>query len=145
MRYFLDTEFNGFGGELVSIALVPEEDGAAPFYEAIICDAPTEWVARHVLPNLRTAPLDRATVAKHFVAYLSDDEDPVLVADWPEDIAQAAMLLIVAPGRRSAIDRITFKMLDPLGFDAAALSAVPHNAYYDALALRDHVVTRERG
>ena len=25
MRYFLDAEFNGFGGDLISIALVPEE------------------------------------------------------------------------------------------------------------------------
>lgn len=30
MRYFLDTEFNGFGGGLISLALV-REDGL-PFY-----------------------------------------------------------------------------------------------------------------
>lgn len=27
MRYFIDTEFNGCGGELISIARVPENDG----------------------------------------------------------------------------------------------------------------------
>jgi hypothetical protein len=144
MRYFLDTEFNGFGGALISLALVPEEEDAAPFYEAIICEAPTDWVAAHVLPNLGIVPLDRATVEKRFAVYLSDDEDPVLVADWPEDIAQAALLLVVAPGQRSAIDRITFRMIDLFGFDAAALSTVPHNAYHDALALRDYVVKHER-
>jgi len=31
MRYFLDVEYNGFGGDLISLALVPEEEGAAPF------------------------------------------------------------------------------------------------------------------
>ena len=55
MRYFLDVEFNGFCGELISIALVPELDGAAPFYEALDCAKPTPWVAEHVLPVLRTA------------------------------------------------------------------------------------------
>ena len=28
MRYFLDTEFNGFGGTLISVALVPEQRGS---------------------------------------------------------------------------------------------------------------------
>jgi len=31
MRYFLDTEFNGFGGQLISLALVPEHLEAAQF------------------------------------------------------------------------------------------------------------------
>src|SRR3546814_17164199 len=31
MRYFLDTEFNGFGGELIRLALVPEH-GDQEFY-----------------------------------------------------------------------------------------------------------------
>ncbi len=31
MRYFLDTEYNGFGGALLSLALVPE-DGGEEFY-----------------------------------------------------------------------------------------------------------------
>ena len=68
----------------------------------------------------------------------------MLIADWPEDIAHAAMVMVIAPGRRVALDRISFEMMDPLGFDAAALSKVPHNAYHDAVALRDYVLARER-
>src|SRR5690349_8168775 len=34
MRYFLDTEYDGFGGKLLSIALVPE-DGGEEFYAVI--------------------------------------------------------------------------------------------------------------
>ncbi|CAN5666095.1 hypothetical protein BH11PSE6_BH11PSE6_19440 [soil metagenome] len=145
MRYFLDVEFNGFCGELISIALVPEQDGAAPFYEALDCAKPTPWVADHVLPVLRTAPIPRTLMASRFAAYLANDENPVLIADWPEDIAQAAMLMVIAPGRRVALDRITFRMIDSIGFDAAALSAVPHNAYHDALALRDYMIGRDTG
>ncbi|CAN5471427.1 hypothetical protein BH09PSE4_BH09PSE4_02910 [soil metagenome] len=142
MRYFLDTEFNGFGGALVSIALVPEDENAAPFYEAVRCIDPTPWVAQHVLPVLQTNPLERAEVARRFADYLGDDEDPILVADWPEDIAQAAMLL-VAQGRRAPIDRMTFRFIDPIGFDSSR-SDVPHNAYHDAVALRAYVLAREK-
>ena len=34
MRYFLDTEFNGFGGALISLALVPEI-GDKDFYVSL--------------------------------------------------------------------------------------------------------------
>ena len=34
MRYFLDTEFNGFGGCLISLALVPE-DGDQDYYVVV--------------------------------------------------------------------------------------------------------------
>jgi len=144
MRYFLDVEFNGFGGELISLALVPEAEDAAPFYEAVACDTPTPWIAEHVLPVLQTTPISRSAMVSRFADYLGDDEDPVLIADWPEDIAHAAMVMVIAPGQRVALDRISFKMMDPLGFDAAALSKVPHNAYHDAVALRDYVLAQER-
>ena len=50
MRYFLDTEYDGFGGALLSIALVPE-DGGEEFYAVIEHDGVrSEWVARHVIP-----------------------------------------------------------------------------------------------
>jgi hypothetical protein len=40
MRYFIDAEFNGFGGQLISLALVPEDRDAVPFYEALPCTEP---------------------------------------------------------------------------------------------------------
>jgi len=143
MRYFLDVEFNGFGGELISLALVPDREDAPFFYESVGCHAPTPWVAAHVLPVLRTEPISRAEMAARFESYLGNDPDPILIADWPEDIAHAAMLMVIAPGRRMALDRISFRMLDPIGFDSAAMSAVPHNAYHDAAALRTYTLARE--
>lgn len=142
MRYFLDTEFNGFGGPLIALALVPE-DGGAPFYAALACPDPTPWVAEHILPALDTAPISREAMGRAFADYLGDDPDPLLVADWPEDIAHAATLLIVAPGRRHPIDRIRFELCDAFGFDSAALSAKPHNALSDAMALREYLLARE--
>jgi hypothetical protein len=59
MRYFIDVEFNGFGGPLISLALAPEDPEAVPFYEALLCDQPEAWVAEHVMPVLRTRPIPR--------------------------------------------------------------------------------------
>lgn len=142
MRYFLDTEFNGFGGALISLALVPEDPKAAPFYEALICDEPTPWVTEHVLPVLAATPIDAREFSNRLQEYLGDDPWPVLIADWPEDIAHAARAMIVAPGRRVTLDRVGFELCDAFGFDSA-MSAVPHNAYHDAVALRDFLLRRE--
>ena len=148
MRYFLDAEFNGFGGELISLALVPEEPGVPPFYEATECAEPTPWVAEHVLPVLKTKIITRAELADRFAEYLMDDEDPLLVADWPEDIAHAARLLITGPGQMKPIRSIRFQLVDPVIVGVAGrggdANAAPHNAYHDGLALRDSVLDYER-
>ncbi len=144
MRYFLDTEFNGFGGDLISLALVPEDEAMPPFYEAIVCAAPTAWVSENVLPVLNTAPRSRAEVADRFADYLLDDPDPVLVADWPEDIAHAARLLVTGPGRMKPVRSIRFALVDPAVMGTEVASAVRHSAYHDAVALRATVLGHER-
>jgi hypothetical protein len=143
MRYFLDTEFNGFGGELISIALVPEDSSLPPWYEAVTCTAPTPWVESNVLPHLDTRPLTRIEVADRFAAYLLDDAAPLLVADWPEDISHAALLLVTGPGRMKPVRSLRFELVDPVLVGWNKSSAVPHNAYHDAVALRDAVLAYE--
>lgn len=144
LRYFLDTEFNGFGGELISIALVPEDDSRSHFYEAIACENPTPWVAENVLPVLATNPRRREDVAYRFAQFLIDDEDPVLVADWPEDIAHAARLLVTGPGRMSPVRSLCFLLTDPLIIGPSEAPTVPHNALEDARALRTTLLEFER-
>lgn len=139
MRYYLDAEFNGFGGPLIALALAPE-DGSTPFYAALECPEPTPWVATHVLPVLGIGPLTREEFGRSFATYLANDPDPVVIADWPEDIAHAAMALIARPGFRHPIAHITFELCDTPGFDTAQASAVPHNALQDAIALRDFML-----
>ena len=143
MRYFIDAEFNGFGGELVSLAAVPEDDALPPFYEAVECAQPTDWVKEHVLPVLQTKPRTRAEVASFFAEFLIDDPAPLIVADWPEDIAHAAALLTNGKGGRLLRSEITFRLLGASDFSADRLSDVPHNAYYDACALRKWLMARE--
>ena len=55
MKYFLDTEFNEFGGELISLALV-REDGESIYL--VYPDLPEygAWVKEHVVPIIWSIP-----------------------------------------------------------------------------------------
>ena len=149
MRYFLDTEYNGWGGALLSLALVPD-DGEELYLTLDWAGALDPWVERNVIPYLDTVPeplvsprLGRPDAARTIAHYLAGDPDPTIVADWPEDIAQISMLLLTGPGTMVEVPPLTFRFVELSGFSTAANSKVPHNALHDARALRDHVVGLE--
>jgi hypothetical protein len=96
----------------------------------------------NVLPVLKANPHMRAEVANSFATYLLNDPDPLLIADWPEDIAHAAKLLVTGPGQMKPIRSIRFELVDPSLVDICD-SATPHNAYDDAVALRQKVIRHE--
>ena len=149
MRYFLDTEYNGWGGALLSLALVP--DDGEDLYLTLDWSGPLEaWVERHVVPYLDSVPdsfvsprMSRADAARTICHYLAGDPEPLIIADWPEDIAQINMLLLTGAGTMVEVPALTFRFLPLSGFSTAANSKVPHNALHDARALRDHVLTLE--
>lgn len=149
LRYFLDTEYNGWGGALLSLALVPE-DGEELYITLDWSDPLEEWVERNVIPYLDAVPeslvsprLNRADAARLISHYLAGDPEPVIIADWPEDIAQLNMLLITGAGVMAEVPPLTFLFMPLSGFSTAANSKVPHNALHDARALRDHILTLE--
>lgn len=142
MRYFLDTEYNGSGGALISLALVPEY-GDQEFYASLpLPDQIHPWVEQNVIPYLRHVPagvdhqLSRLEAADHIAHYLAGDDAPVIVADWPEDIALFCMLLLTGPGDMVAAGHLRFEMIPTPGFGTAKNSQVPHNALHDARALK---------
>lgn len=146
MRYYLDTEFNGFGGDLLSLALVPE-DGDQDYYVVIPFEGEWHpWVDKHVRPYLESVPpmlfnrLDRVAAAHDVAAYLANDPDPVIIADWPEDIALFCRLLLVGETEIVDVRHMRFEFHRTPGFSTARNSKVPHNALHDARALRDHLV-----
>jgi len=143
MRYFLDTEFNGFGGALISLALVPEY-GDQDFYVSLpLPDDIHPWVEQHVVPYLRFVPqgldydLSRADASRHLEAYLAPDDDPLIVADWPDDLAHFCQLLLTGPGNMIALNGLRLQLINGAGFSAAVNSKVPHNALHDARALKE--------
>ena len=149
MRYFLDTEYNGIGGALLSLALVP--DDGDELYLTLKCGEPlVEWVDRHVAPYLDSVPdqlscprLGRGEAAHALEHYLRHDEEPVIVADWPEDVSQFCNLMVTGPGDMIDVRHLTFRLLPLSNFSTAENSRVPHNALHDARALRDHYRTLE--
>jgi hypothetical protein len=149
VRYFLDTEYNGVGGALLSLALVPD-DGDELYLTFQAEDPLLEWVERHVVPYLDSVSeqfkcprLTRADAAHALERYLKHDEEPLIFADWPEDIAQFCNLMITGPGDMLDVRHVTFRLLPLSNFSTAANSRVPHNALHDARALRDHIVGME--
>ena len=149
MRYFLDTEYNGTGGALLSLALVPD-DGEELYLTLKTDEQPNEWVERHVVPYLDMVPeqlsfprLSRKDAAHELERYLRHDDEPLIFADWPEDVAQFCNLMITGAGDMVDIRHATFKLVPMSNFSTAANSKVPHNALHDARALRDHVLSME--
>jgi hypothetical protein len=149
LRYFLDTEYNGVCGALLSLALVP--DDGDELYLTFQTEEPlVDWVRQHVVPYLDTVPeqlscprLSRRDAVHALERYLRHDREPLIVADWPEDIAQFCNLLITAPGQMIELRHLTFRLMPMSNFSTAANSRVPHNALHDARALRDHVLELE--
>ncbi len=147
MRYFLDCEYDGWGGPIISLALVPE-DGGEEFYALVTLAAPpNDWVQRNVMPyldhvpvGLQTPPMAAIAVAEHLEVWLRGLSEVEIIADWPEDIALFCRLLTVSPGEVVRVPPMTFRWMSLPGFSTARNSAVPHNALHDARALRDHVM-----
>jgi hypothetical protein len=149
VRYFLDTEYNGWGGGLLSLALVPE-DGEELYLTLDWNGVLEEWVERNVVPYIDTVPetlvsprISRDDAARAIAHYLGGDPEPVILADWPEDIAHFNALLVTGPGLMAEVPRLRFEFVPLGGFSTAANSKVPHNALHDARALRDHILSLE--
>jgi hypothetical protein len=149
MRYFLDTEYNGWGGFLLSLALVPE-DGEELYLTLDWEGALDPWVERNVIPYLDSVPeplvsprLSRADAARLVAHYFAGDAAPLIVADWPEDIALLSALLVTGPGIMAEVPQLDLRIRPLSGFSTAANSKVPHNALHDARALRDHLLSLE--
>jgi hypothetical protein len=142
MRLFLDTEFNGFGGELMSMALVPEREGVREFYKEIeILSQLDPWVRDNVAPHLILAPCTYNEFQQSLGQYLWEIGDCTIIADWPDDIRYFCQSLITGPGNMLALMHNMKFELD-LGINYESL--VPHNALHDARAIRDFYMKREK-
>lgn len=134
MLLFLDTEFNEFGGELISMALVAE-DGREWYQVRKMTSAPGEWVSEHVIPKLDKLPLEGHEFRASFHAFISNFNGAEIIADWPADFEHFCDLLtgIGADAGFSIPLECTMRLIR--GGDIQPEN--PHNALSDARALRD--------
>lgn len=130
-RVWLDTEFNGFGGELISMALVDADDRSV--YFALPCAAPIEWVAANVIPVLGITPTTRRAAQASVRIFLHRFSEVRVVANWPDDIKHFCSFMVDGPAELLELPPLTFELRLDL---APIASATPHNALADARALR---------
>lgn len=135
MKLFLDTEFNAFGGKLMSMALVPELISLPEFYcELEMNDQLDPWVRDNVVPHLILIPSTHNDFQHKLDVYLREIGECTIIADWPDDIRYFCESLITGPGEMIRLgNNINFE----LNFDIKYDSLVPHNALHDARAIRD--------
>lgn len=139
MKYYLDCEFDGFGGDLISLALV-REDGPSLYlvfedYE----DASDPWVRKNVVPIVPlplAAYVDRSGAQRELASFLHGDGDPIVVTDWPDDISYLCGLMLTGPGMMIAIPSLKFEMHRVDAYPTSLPGAVQHNAWWDAKALQ---------
>jgi hypothetical protein len=147
MRYFLDTEFDGKGGPLLSLALVREDGENHYFVDPEAVDlASDEWVKANVIPVLTEgSPFGFHMNTLPFVIsrWLRGDRSPVIIADWPDDIAHfcremtSGSLYWSDPnGQLSDMPKLRFEVSDLDAYPTTLPGAVQHNAWWDAMALR---------
>lgn len=132
MKLYLDTEFNGHGRELVSIAIASEDgnDFYAVAPEPRIWD---KWVFENVFPHLDREPEPMDLLRKRLQTYLQDREGADIYADWPADFEHLCQIMTGPDYSQSWMCDCSMHLLtstDPK-------PDTPHNALSDARALRD--------
>lgn len=135
-RLYLDCEFNEFGGELISMALV--SDGGREFYQVLqIPGLPGDFVEEHVLPVLGKEPLrDRTAFNVCLQTFLSHFDGCEIIADWPADFKHLSEQMDIMGKRLGFMIPIECRMTLLRG-SPDIKPETPHNALSDARALRD--------
>lgn len=150
VQYFLDTEFDGHDGPLLSLALVPADPARPALYLttelAAYPDKLTPWVRENVYPKLelvlpRTVHyhthLTREDVAYQISLYLYGQVSVGIIAGWSQDIEQFMRAVRPSAGRQARLPPIlSTALIQPIGLNEP-LPEERHNAYFDAKALRD--------
>jgi hypothetical protein len=133
MRLFIDCEFNGYKGQLLSLALV-SEDAVHEFYETLpIYEKIDPWVKEHVIPHLKKPPITQEEFQQKLGVFLRLFPSVHIKADYPADLKYFTDVIETGPGEWLMIQPLTMSIDDDL---TAKGSVIPHNALEDARALQ---------
>jgi hypothetical protein len=150
---YLDCEFNGHNGYLISIALYDPLENKN-FYEVddfwakavkyrhslqnVYSTGVNKWVLENVIPKLNKKGVEENIIIANLTNYLYefDIKDLIIYADWPDDFAHLMKLLRIMDTTNNA----PIKIVPNLKFELITtpdkfVSVLPHNALEDAKAL----------
>jgi hypothetical protein len=158
MIYYIDCEFDGYGGKLISIGIAALNH--ATFYavldkyaygpdvdEVQECD---DWVYDNVIPKLMSHTRFNHRLSRAFPSithkelstelgiFFAGDEEIHIIADWPDDIKYFCELLVTGPGTMINIPSITFDIKRVDAYPNDIPFAIQHNAIWDAIALAEY-------
>lgn len=142
-RYYIDCEFDGHNGALLSIAAICDDRGSIHIRAQNKASDP--WVRANVMPHMDSheattlAFVSDAEVGGQLRWFMRGDDAPTIVADSPVDIARFAKA--VSTGDDGGYfpcfaPRMTFEVHDVDAYPTDIPGAVQHNAWWDALALQ---------
>lgn len=139
MQLFIDCEFNSMGGGLISMALV-SEDGDREFYEVVECaEAIDPWVKENVMPILEKDPVPYPEFQNRLKKFLGQFPALHVTADYPDDIKHFCNSVITGAGEWFELQPLTMEIDEEC---SAKASKIPHNALYDARAIRSSWLAR---
>lgn len=136
---FLDCEFNGYQGELISLAMY-DPSGRAP---SLFCELDLntltkpieEFVKLHVIPNMDNTMacycVNRDDLNKAVCDYLLLVPGYTIIADWAEDFIH----LLACTAGPNGLKRLPYLKLQLVTTPDVYVSHKPHNALADAMAL----------
>lgn len=132
-KLFLDVEFNGFRGDLISLALV--SDDSQEWYEVLSEPiAWNDWVYENVFPKLGKEPIGETAFKSSLHQFLRQFDCPTVICDAHADLVHFFASFQGAEYTSSLID---FHCKVELLADSECKPDNPHNALSDARALRD--------
>lgn len=129
---YIDTEFNGHGGELISLALVSDTHGHEFYGVLPLPSRIHDWVAQHVVPVLGQQPEPADAFRMRLRLYLEKHAGEEIVADWPDDFAHLMRAMSGPDWGRSFMVPCAMRLIA----SGEVAPEVPHNALSDARALR---------
>lgn len=142
--YYIDCEFDGHNGPLLSIAMV-REDGYSLHVAVRDIAISDPWVAENVLPSIDSHNADIGCsvrineVGRVLRDFIGDCQNPTIIADSPVDIGRFCRAISTGSdgGWASAnYPGMTFIVRNVSCYPTALEGAVQHNAWWDAMALR---------
>lgn len=143
MKHYLDCEFDGLDGPLLSMALVSKTGKS--MYVVMNATAQDEWARDNVVSRLFNFPAndpypcilgaDATQLSRAIEEFLRGDIDPHIIADWPDDIKYFCAA-IVGPGKMIDVPRLKLSVKRVDAYPTELKGAVQHNAWWGAMALR---------
>ncbi len=140
-KFYVDFEFDGHGGPIISVALVGEYDS---YYVITGHESADPWVKDNVMPFLESHQAAAVgCIEENFLgdairSFLNGYSEFTIVADSPVDIWRFCEIISTdsyGNWKSTDFDRITFEVVNV----EYPTIGIKHNAYWDAFSLKEYL------